>query len=177
MARIVSTEIASCHVGAACSTAAETPDRVTSATVGPVICAVDDSDGARAATTVARDLASRLGSNLVLLHVEPPTTVPGVSAAVGGQQRLRRIEIDDAEKLLSWLAEESDLEDVDLQATVGDAAESIVSLARELEAAFVVLGSHGRRGLRSTVLGSVSNAVATSAPCPVVVVPPSVTRA
>jgi nucleotide-binding universal stress UspA family protein len=140
--------------------------------VGPVICAVDDSDGARAAAKVARDLATRLESKLVLVHVEPPTAVPGVSAAVAGQERLREAEIQHAQKLLVWLAEEEELQDVDLRATVGDAANSIVAVARELEAALIVIGSHGR-GLRSAVLGSVSHAVATSANCPVVIVPPS----
>jgi nucleotide-binding universal stress UspA family protein len=144
--------------------------------VGPVICAVDDSEGARAAARVALDLAKRIDAKLVLVHVEAPTTVPGVSAAVGGQERLRAAEIEHAQKLLVWLSEEEELEDAELRATVGNAADSIVALARELAAAFVVIGSHGRRGLRSAVLGSVSHAVATSAPCPVVIVPPSVTE-
>jgi nucleotide-binding universal stress UspA family protein len=144
--------------------------------VGPVICAVDDSEGARAAARVALDLATRLDLTLVLVHVEPPTVVPGVSAAVAGQERLREAEIEHAQKLLLWLAEEEGLEQAELRVTIGDAADSVVALAREPEAAFVVIGSHGRRGVRSAVLGSVSHAVATSAPCPVVIVPPSVAR-
>jgi nucleotide-binding universal stress UspA family protein len=145
--------------------------------VGPVICAVDDSEGARAAARVALDLATRLDLRLVLVHVEPPTVVPGVSAAIAGQERLREAEIEHAQKLLTWLAEEEDLQKAELQATIGNAADSVVALARELEAGFVVIGSHGRRGMRSAVLGSVSHAVATSAPCPVVIVPPSVAQA
>jgi nucleotide-binding universal stress UspA family protein len=145
--------------------------------VGPVICAVDDSEGARAAARVALDLATRLDLRLVLVHVEPPTVVPGVSAAIAGQERLREAEIEHAQKLLSWLAEEEDLQKAELRATIGNAADSVVALAGELEAAFVVIGSHGRRGMRSAVLGSVSHAVATSAPCPVVIVPPSVAQA
>jgi nucleotide-binding universal stress UspA family protein len=141
--------------------------------VGPIICAVDDSDGARSAMKVARNLASQFEAALVLVHAERPTVVPGVSAAVGGQQRLREVEIRDAQKLLVWLAKEEGLDDVEFRASIGDAADIVTGVARELEAAFVVIGSHGRRGLRSAVLGSVSHAVATSAPCPVVIVPPS----
>ena len=141
--------------------------------MGPVICAVDDSDGARAALTVALDLAARFGVNLVLVHAEPSTVVPGVSAALAGQERLRTMEIEDAEKLLAWLAQEEKLDAVDLRAAVGSASDIVVEAARDLEAVFVVIGSHGRRGLRSAVLGSVSLAVATSAPCPVVIVPPA----
>jgi nucleotide-binding universal stress UspA family protein len=141
--------------------------------VGPVLCAVDDSDGARAALRVARDLAARFGTTLMLVHAEPPTVVPGVSAALAGQQRLRKAETEDAEKLLAWLAKEEKLEDVDFRAAIGNASDVVVDAAREFEAVFVVIGSHGRGGLRSAVLGSVSQAVATSAPCPVVIVPPS----
>jgi len=141
--------------------------------VGPVICAVDDSDGARAALKVALDLAARYEVNTVLVHAEPPTVVPGVSAALAGQERLRTMEIEDAEKLLAWLAQEEKLDAVDLRAAIGNASDIVVEAARDLEAAFVVIGSHGRRGLRSAVLGSVSLAVATSAPCPVVIVPPA----
>jgi nucleotide-binding universal stress UspA family protein len=141
--------------------------------VGPIICAVDDSDGARSAMKVARDLAGRFEATLVLVHAEPPTVVPGLSAAVGGQQRLREVEIQDAQKLLVWLAKEEGLDDVEFRASIGDAAGIVTGVARELDAAFVVIGSHGRRALRSAVLGSVSHAVATSAPCPVVIVPPS----
>ena len=141
--------------------------------MGPVICAVDDSDGARAALKVALDLAARYEVNTVLVHAEPPTVVPGVSAALAGQERLRTMEIEDAEKLLAWLAQEEKLDAVDLRAAIGNASDIVVEAARDLEAAFVVIGSHGRRGLRSAVLGSVSLAVATSAPCPVVIVPPA----
>lgn len=141
--------------------------------MGPVICAVDDSDGARAALEVARDLAARFGADLVLVHAEPSTVVPGVSAALGGQERLRKAEIEDAEKLLAWLAQEEGLDEVDFRAGIGSASDVVLDAARELGASFVVIGSHGRRGLRSAVLGSVSNAVATSAPCPVVIVPPA----
>ena len=141
--------------------------------MGPVICAADDSDGARAALKVARNLAARFEAELVLVHAEPPTVVPGVSAALAGQERLRKTEIEDAEKLLAWLAQEEELDDVSFLAAIGNAADVVVGAARELGAAFVVIGSHGRRGLRAAVLGSVSHAVATSAPCPVVIVPPT----
>jgi nucleotide-binding universal stress UspA family protein len=133
---------------------------------------VDDSDGARAAIRVATQLAGRFGTRIVLVHVEPPTVVPGVSAAVGGRERLRTEQIDYGQKLLSWLVDEEKLEDVELRAVIGSAADRIVQIAGELEAAFVVIGSRGRGDLRSAVLGSVSSRVASTASCPVVVVPP-----
>jgi nucleotide-binding universal stress UspA family protein len=145
--------------------------------MGPVICAVDRSDEARAAVGVARELAARLESRLLLLHVEPPTEAPGVSAAVAGQERLRAEELSDAESLVARIVEEEGLgEDVELRAEIGKAAERIVEIARQEDAVLVVIGSRGRGDVSSAVLGSVSHAVAANAPCPVVIVPPAAGR-
>jgi nucleotide-binding universal stress UspA family protein len=47
----------------------------------------------------------------------------------------------------------------------GLAAASILEAARELPAQLIVIGTHGRRGLRRLVLGSVAEAVVCAAPC------------
>jgi nucleotide-binding universal stress UspA family protein len=145
--------------------------------MGPVICAVDRSEQARAAVGIARELAARLESRLLLLHVEPPTEAPGVSAAVGGQQRLRAEERSDAEALVARIVEEEGLgDDVELRAEIGPAANRVVEIARQEDAVLIVLGSRGHGDLSSAVLGSVSHAVAANASCPVVIVPPAARR-
>jgi nucleotide-binding universal stress UspA family protein len=145
--------------------------------MGPVICAVDRSDEARAAVGIAGELAARLESRLLLIHVEPRTEAPGVSAAAAGQERLRAEELSDAEALVAQIVEEEGLgDDVAVRVDIGKAGERIVELARQENAALVVLGSRGRGDLSSAVLGSVSHAVAANAPCPVVIVPPAAGR-
>ena len=47
-------------------------------TSGPLVCCVDDSDEARGALSVARSLSVALGLELVLVHVEPSTEMPGI---------------------------------------------------------------------------------------------------
>jgi nucleotide-binding universal stress UspA family protein len=140
--------------------------------MGPIVVSVDDSDGARAALQVARELAGQLGAELVLIHIAPPTEAPGVSTAPAGQQRLRAAELEDARELLRRVADHAGLVDVEMRAEIGSAARRIVDLCSELGASYVVLGSRGRGGLKSAVLGSVSNSVAAHAPCPVVLVGP-----
>lgn len=51
-------------------------------------------------------------------------------------------------------------------------AEEVAQLASDLEADLVVVGTHGRRGLRRLLLGSVAEGVVRLAPCPVLVVRP-----
>lgn len=52
----------------------------------------------------------------------------------------------------------------------GPAPEAILRVAPELPAELLVLGTAGRTGLSRMLLGSVAEAVARSAPCPVLVV-------
>jgi nucleotide-binding universal stress UspA family protein len=54
----------------------------------------------------------------------------------------------------------------------GSAADYIVEACADESAELVVLGSHGRGGLKRALLGSVSTNVASRAPCPCVVVSP-----
>jgi len=49
-------------------------------------------------------------------------------------------------------------------------ADTLIDLARQRDAAALVVGSHGRSGLRSLILGSVSHTVVAHCDCPVVVV-------
>ena len=54
--------------------------------------------------------------------------------------------------------------------TQGDPAEAIVRVVRERHADLIVMGTHGRTGLRHAFLGSVAEKVVRLAPCPVLTV-------
>jgi nucleotide-binding universal stress UspA family protein len=56
------------------------------------------------------------------------------------------------------------------EAIVGRAAETIIGTAEKLGADLIALGSHGYRGFKRFLLGSVSYAVASHAPCSVEIV-------
>lgn len=53
----------------------------------------------------------------------------------------------------------------------GDAGQAICTLAEELGADAIIVGSRGLGGVKRFLLGSVSTHVVRNAPCPVVVVP------
>jgi nucleotide-binding universal stress UspA family protein len=59
---------------------------------------------------------------------------------------------------------------VELRTVVGPPAE--VLHGQSLDAALLVVGSRGRGGFTSLLLGSVSQQLAQHAPCPIVIIPP-----
>jgi nucleotide-binding universal stress UspA family protein len=59
---------------------------------------------------------------------------------------------------------------VRMHVRVGTPADEIVALAKELDADLIVVGTHGRRGVRRLLLGSVARAILRHAGCPVLVV-------
>lgn len=131
--------------------------------MNPVICGVEEWDsksGSPGAVHLARRLAGRFESPLLFVTVVEAGSDPAAREA--------------AEELLRHTVETSS--DVEASWTVesGHPADRLVELAREREASFVVVGNHGPR---SSALGSISADVARRAPCPVVVVPTTVTGA
>jgi nucleotide-binding universal stress UspA family protein len=56
-----------------------------------------------------------------------------------------------------------------VHARIGQPTEEILGLAEEVGAELIIVGSHGRTGLRRLLLGSVSEAVARGARCAVMV--------
>lgn len=132
--------------------------------LGLIVAATDLSDGARPAFRFAADLASRTSSALHLIHVN-------ASAA-----RLRRAEDPTEEEVLAWAREAvapAALPDVKLvMEQAVSAAECILRYVERTEADLLVVGTHGRRGLRRFVIGSTAEEVVRLSPCPVLTIPP-----
>ncbi|MCF2533817.1 universal stress protein [Yinghuangia soli] len=123
---------------------------------------VDGSTNADEALRWAADEAGRRGLALRIVHAWLPLPIPGGRTA--GHAESRRI-LDDAEVRAHAYRQGLDITGVDACDRVGSA------LATESEgAAMVVLGSRGRGGFRSLLLGSASLTAAATAHCPVVVV-------
>lgn len=57
-------------------------------------------------------------------------------------------------------------------ALVGDPARAIVGLADDVDAEIIIVGTHGRRGIKRLFVGSVAEEVMRAASCPVLVMRP-----
>lgn len=58
-----------------------------------------------------------------------------------------------------------------------EAADEIVRYTEEVEGDLLIMGTHGYGALRRALIGSVASAVTRRAPCPILLVPPSIWRA
>jgi nucleotide-binding universal stress UspA family protein len=138
-----------------------------------IICAVEDSAESTAAARMAAVFAGLLQAEVVLLHSTEAPIAPGASVVPNAHAQLVEAAIEHAEQLLDRVARASGLEEAERAVALDHPADAIVEAAHELGAALVIVGSHGFGALRSLVSGSVSNDVASRAPCPVLVVPPA----
>jgi nucleotide-binding universal stress UspA family protein len=135
-----------------------------------IVHATDFSDSARAALQVACSLARERGARLVILHVQPPpATTRAVAQAILDEGSYR----DELRQGLHGLLAEGDAARAEYRVVTGEAAPEILRVAREGPCDVLVLGTHGRTGLRRLLLGSVAEQVVRHAPCPVVTVRPT----
>src|SRR5215212_7121197 len=136
-----------------------------------VLLATDGSKDAELATTTAVDLANNTNCELHVVFVEQAVYVPGGAGFWSGvpsgylEQQARKQLDAMVEKVRSAGGEMAEA-----HLRVGNAAPEIVTLAEDIEAGLIVIGSRGLGGIRRALMGSVSDAVVRHAHSPVLVV-------
>jgi nucleotide-binding universal stress UspA family protein len=140
-----------------------------------ICCPIDFSDPARAAMRAAVELAGTFGAELTLFHSYnlPGYTLPEGSV-VASPRMLQELSDQAETPLQEWkkLAEGMGATGVRVAKAVGEPALEIVAFAREGHFDLLVVGTHGRTGLRHALLGSTAERVVRRATCPVLTVHP-----
>jgi nucleotide-binding universal stress UspA family protein len=131
----------------------------------------DFSPGARPAFRRALAVARRERARLVLVHVLEPITF-GDETYLLQELKLRERAEAAARRGFDRLRAAARRAGVTAGVALldGNPARQIVALARKRRAALIVMGTHGRTGLRRLILGSVAARVIAAAPCPVLTV-------
>lgn len=143
------------------------------ARTGPVesmVVGVDGSSGSVAALDWAMDEAERRGATLHVVHA---WRYPYLGVRAGAAELVPLIH-EDADHVLSEALEHARSGGVPVVGHLVEQVESagVLDIAREIDADLIVVGSRGRGGFSSLILGSVSTVVATHAPCAVAVIRP-----
>ncbi len=132
-----------------------------------ILLATDGSKHSLSATEKAIDLAKSYGGTLAAISVvDVPDELYAEAPAVVDE--LIRKAKGYAEKVGN-MARAAGVE-VKIQVREGESHEAITKLARDESADLIVMGSHGRTGLKRLLMGSVTEKVIGHAPCPVLVV-------
>ncbi len=143
-----------------------------------IVVGVDGSDASSAALRWAADEARLRSSPLVALYAWsfiPPQPIgdPGMLAIPAGDLTAQLgAESDAARATLEAVVSEArdDLSGVEIEQKLVEGEPGDALVAESASAELVVVGSHGRSGLKAALLGSVSRHVMSHAACPVVVV-------
>ena len=133
-----------------------------------ILFATDFSPASAEALHYATSLARDSGAVLLILHVEEAPT-----AFAAGEMMLPPVDYPNPEirKMLEAVVPDDAAVKYEHHLLEGSPAEEIVSLANEKKVDLIVLGTHGRTGLRRVFIGSTAERLVRHATCPVLVVP------
>ena len=138
-----------------------------------ILCPVDFSESSAYALRYAMAFAVAYDADLELLHVmEMPFLPPySTTAAPDLSMTIERIR-QESEQALSELVERNKAlhRRVTGRMVVGTPFIEIMNAAKEGGVDLIVVGSHGRTGLKQMLIGSVAEKVVRKSPCPVLAV-------
>lgn len=138
-----------------------------------ILCALDFSDNSRKALELAVSLAERSSSELIVVHAAPDIEKEKIlrrKEEINGQhiKNYREdVQLDAETRLCAFLKWCDSSHTV---VRMGVPHEIINEIADEKEADLIIVGARGLSYIKGVLLGSVSESVIRSAPCPVVIV-------
>ena len=139
---------------------------ITDLQVNNILVLTDFSACSQKALVYAVNVARTYKSKLTLLHIVPPQLrLPQLRAAWG---EMKQLQFD--------LLSKGVLRDIHLQLLVkrGKTWDVISRILKLQSTNLIVMGTHGRTGLKKLILGSFAEDVFRQAPCPVLTVGPSI---
>jgi universal stress protein A len=139
-----------------------------------ILYPTDFSSAAVAAFDAAQRLARDSDSLLLIVHVVEPvappmpgTVSPPVTLAGTDLSYPQERAIDEAHERIRKVIPEDPAIRFEHRVLEGVASDGILKLVEEEQADLIVMGTHGRTGVKRLLMGSVVEKVVRRAPCPV----------
>jgi nucleotide-binding universal stress UspA family protein/predicted transcriptional regulator len=133
-----------------------------------ILAPIEFDETAHAVLESAMRIAAESGGTVFLTHVVPmvvaPTGMPNYVDIYKDQEKIAQ------EKMEAIVQRQRADVKCELMTRIGDPAHEILALERQIAADLIVLATHGRKGVRRMLLGSVAEAVLRDATCPVLTV-------
>lgn len=139
-----------------------------------ILCPIDFSEPSSRSLDHAVALARSHDARLTVLHVVPTFEPLPVEGVLGYPIRfVNPLNPDEVVAGMRKLLDGAGIpSETVLTARAGTPATTIIEEAVATTADLIVMGTHGRRGFRRLLIGSVTETVLREAPCPVLTVPP-----
>lgn len=140
-------------------------------TIRKILVPTDFSAHSALALSYAVDLAKRYGASVTLLHVYPVVNYAAAEGfALYTPEQLARLmtQLSDQMKAAEDQARAQGATQLDTSMLQGDAYQEVIKLAKEYD--LVVMGTHGRTGIKHALLGSVAEKVVRTSTSPVLTV-------
>ena len=142
-------------------------------TIKKILCPVDFSEGSDYALRYALAFAAAYDAALELMHVVELPFLPSYALTMVPDLGLPIEQMkEQSKKALDELAERSKAlhPRVTARVVVGMPFVEIVNAAKEGNVDLIVVGTHGRTGLKHILIGSVAERLVRKSPCPVLTV-------
>ena len=134
-----------------------------------ILACVDLTDGSEQIAERARDMATRCGGTVTLLHVVEYVPVEPMGEALLPAVQIEGELVERATKRIADLATRAGLEAAERVVRAGNIKSEVVRVAQETDADLIVLGSRERHGV-SVLFNQTEDTVLHAAPCDVLAV-------
>ncbi len=130
--------------------------------INRILCPIDFSEFNQITNEYASVLAKASGAQIIYIHVSLPDVAYGTYAYVDVEQQEAR----DRQRLEEL---KPTIDGIECSHVIefGSPTERIVEYAHKNDINLIVMGTHGRTGLRRAIMGSVAESVVRRADCPV----------
>jgi nucleotide-binding universal stress UspA family protein len=137
-----------------------------------ILVPLDYSPGSSLAIRFAADLSARYQASVTLVNVYQPVDAALPEGIAFTQTQLQQLHTGLEKQLVAAKVEAESLGalSVDTKLLEGVVVSEIVDYVRKQGHDLIVMGSHGRTGLKHVIMGSVAEKVVRLAPCPVLTV-------
>ena len=144
-----------------------------------ILIATDGSDLADEAVQHGLSLAKEQNSKVIIVTVTEPWSLLEMTAHIESAgwenpiEEYQNVEAAAANKVLTSatdLAENSGVDYKTQHVKDNHPAEGIIEAANSNKSDLIIMASHGRRGIKKVILGSVANEVVSHSPIPVLIV-------
>jgi nucleotide-binding universal stress UspA family protein len=142
--------------------------RVIPLRIGKILCPTDFSEISGRALNAARELAERFSAQLEILHVFPNHMFEQMKTVRDRDSLLKELRDEAMEKLGKFIHSSGLTKAGEM--VEGEPDERIVSFAKEKDVDLIVIGARGLGLLQGMLIGSVTDAVLKTSPCPVLVI-------